>query len=362
MEFFNNLIDLSLEAAPWLVLGLTIAGVLKSVMTDSKLQKWLSKDNWQSPVLAAFLGAPLPLCSCGVLPVAIGLRQNGASKGTTVSFLVSTPENGVDSVSVSYALLGPIMAIIRPIAGISLAITAGLLTHFFDKKETAHQSATTTDSCCSSKPKAESSCCSSSAPKAEPEVKTSCCSSNSTPAKKENEIVAGLKYSFGKLWQDIYGWLIVGIVVAALVQTFVPPEVLVELGYSWLGLFAMLAIGVPIYICATASTPIAAALIASGLSPGAALVFLLAGPATNIGSIGLLKQELGTRSVSIYLGVIAVGSLLMGYALNQLLLATGWQIIPNIGEEHGMLPIWLEAVALSLLVLFTIFKIKPAQA
>lgn len=388
-DFFNNLLQLSLEAAPWLVFGLALAGFLKTILTDSKLQHWLSQDNWISPVLAAFIGAPLPLCSCGVLPVAIGLKQNGASKATTVSFLVSTPENGIDSISMTYALLGPIMAIVRPVAGISLAICAGLLTYFWREDESdvqTHKSKSDEQNksqptiCCSSQTKAEkvqpvtTTCCASESSETKAAT-SSCCASQSSETKTatssccaseksstKNDIISGLRYSFGKLWLDIYGWLIIGIVVAAIVQTFVPPEVLVELGYSWMGLFAMLIIGIPIYICATASTPIAAALIASGLSPGAALVFLLAGPATNLGSIGLLKQELGNRSLMIYLATISVGSLLMGYALNQVLLSTGWQIIPNVGHEHSMLPVWLQAASLLLLILLTIFKIKPTQA
>ena len=260
MTLFENILALSLEAAPWLVFGLLLAGIIRALIPDSGLQRWLGGKGWKPAVSAAFIGAPLPLCSCGVLPVALSLRRAGASRGTTVSFLISTPENGVDSVALSYALLGPVMAIVRPVAGIILAIAAGILTLIGDKED-SRQKATESGSC--------SSCCSSAQKKAPAESVLS-------------RITDGIRYSFGKLWRDIVGWLAFGIFIAAVVQTFVSAEAIAEFGHSSLGLIAMLFIGIPVYICATASTPIAAALITSGLSPGAALVFLLAGPATNL--------------------------------------------------------------------------------
>ncbi len=305
----QHFLDLFIESAPWLLLGLLVAGVMKTLVPQDWLGRQLGKPGFASTLKAALLGAPLPLCSCGVIPAALGLRRAGASKSATTSFLISTPETGVDSISVSYALLGPFMAIIRPIAAISSALTAGLLVD--TEKSTSAQSTTTAaTSCCASKRACSSG--TSDKPTAQREQ---------TMAQK---LAEGFRFSFTKLLGDIALWLLIGLGAAAVIKTFVPAEFLAQWGDGLLAFVVMAIIGVPMYVCATASTPMAAGLLFSGVSPGAVLVFMLVSPATNVATVALVKKELGGRALAAYLtGVIGVG-FVFGFLTNWL--TEQWQI------------------------------------
>jgi hypothetical protein len=296
MEFFQHFIDLFNESAPWLLLGLIIAGLIKAFIPESYLTKHLGGKGLLTTIKAAFIGAPLPLCSCGVVPAALGIRRAGGSKNATISFLVATPETGLDSMSVTYALMGPFMAIIRPIAAICSAIVAGILVGNADDEQPKAVSAT--NNSCQSKPK-------------------DCCDSKKAPEKNQEKplgkkIQQGIVFSFFDMLDDIVLWLLIGLGFAALVQTFIPTSFLSQWGGSWVAYVVMALIGVPMYICATASTPIAAGLLLSGVSPGAVLVFMLAGPATNIGTIGIIIKELGKKSVIAYLVGVVITSFAFG--------------------------------------------------
>ena len=391
MTFFNNLLELSLEAAPWLVLGLIIGGLIKALIPTELLHKHLSGSGLPSIVKAALFGAPLPLCSCGVIPAALGLRRAGASKPATISFLVSTPETGIDSVSISYALLGPFMAIVRPIAAITSAITAGLLVGKSEDNVTAATSTAmsanasdkaTQTSCCASeaaKPVVEASCC--SAEKLEPKVETSCCASE----KIEKEEVAdsccgssdeikmeshpegflhkawdGIVYSFVDLFDKVLFWLCIGLVFAAAVKTFVPVTFLAEWGSGLPAMLVMLVVGIPMYVCATASTPIAAGLLLAGVSPGTAMVFLMAGPATNISTIGVIGKELGKRSLIAYLTGVGVVALLTGFIVDYLVGKLSIDVQGQIAHNHDMVPPVIAWAALLLLVAVVI-KLKSGK-
>ena len=297
MQLIRNFTELFMESAPWLMLGLFIAGMMRSYLPSDLLARHLGKPGFTSVVKAALIGAPLPLCSCGVIPAAVGLRRSGASKAATTSFLISTPETGVDSISVSYAMLGPFMAIVRPIAAIVSAIAAGLLVGRDEE----------------SKPVKKKACC---CKKEEPEEEVSCCSKEPTPSAGAvlGKLKSGLRFTCVDLVKDITLWLMIGLVFAALVKTYVPNEFLAQWGDGFLAFVVMAAIGVPMYICATASTPIAAGLLFSGVSPGAVLVFMLVGPATNLATMGLVKVELGTRALFAYLG----GGIGVGFAFGYL--------------------------------------------
>ena len=246
-ELMANFIGLFAESAPYLLLGLLLAGVIRLLIPDTWVQKVLGKDS--SVVTAALIGTPLPLCSCSVIPAAMGIRRAGASKASTASFMVATPETGVDSVGVTLALMGPVMAIARPIAAITSAIVAGLLVRRFDVE----------------------------APSKQEEVK-SCCKSNhqALPEGFVGKAVSVVQYGYGKLLKDFMGWLLIGLFFAALIQTFVPATLLSQYGSGVLAMVLVILVSIPMYICATASTPIAAGLMLSGISPGAALVFMLA--------------------------------------------------------------------------------------
>ena len=317
-----------MESAPWLLLGLLVAGVMHELVPVSFLEKHMGSASFGSISKAAIIGAPLPLCSCGVIPAALGLRRSGASKSSTISFLVSTPETGVDSVSVSYALLGPLYAIVRPIAAVVSAIYAGLMVRFFAEcneptVQNGPVAASATSSCCSTKAEPEVV--------KKPEDKTQCCDSD--PAhqhdhcanqddrnvpRKSSQVAKVLSYASGKLLEDIVVWLLIGLALAAAIKTWVPTDFLTQWGDGVVAMLVMALIGIPMYICATASTPLAVGFLAAGLSPGAVLVFLMAGPATNVSTMGMIKQEMGTRTLALYLFSVISASIGFGYALNYL--------------------------------------------
>ena len=334
MDLLNNFWQLFLLSAPWLMLGLLIAGLLNVYLPANFLNKHLGKEGFLTTVKAALIGAPMPLCSCGVIPAAIGLRRAGASKGATTAFLVSTPETGVDSVSVSYVLLGPFMSIIRPIAAICSAIVAGVLVgRDTDRLQTKPAAgAQTKTSCCASKT-------------AEPKVQTSCCDKpNKALQSQWQKVQQAISFSCNKLLSDTMVWLMIGLFFAALVQTYVPESFLTQWGSGIVAMLVVILISIPMYICATASTPIAAGLLLSGVSPGAVLVFMLAGPATNIATLGVVSNELGKRAVFAYLtGVIGV-ALIFGFLTDYLVTEFGFVVSPQLGEEHQVLPYWLSFV------------------
>jgi uncharacterized membrane protein YraQ (UPF0718 family) len=348
MDLLNNFWQLFLLSAPWLMLGLLIAGLLNVYLPANFLNKHLGKEGFLTTVKAALIGAPMPLCSCGVIPAAIGLRRAGASKGATTAFLVSTPETGVDSVSVSYVLLGPFMSIIRPIAAICSAIVAGVLVgRDTDRLQTKPAAdAQTKTSCCASKtaePEVQTSCCASKT--AEPKVQTSCCDKpNKALQSQWQKVQQAISFSCNKLLSDTMVWLMIGLFFAALVQTYVPESFLTQWGSGIVAMLVVILISIPMYICATASTPIAAGLLLSGVSPGAVLVFMLAGPATNIATLGVVANELGKRAVFAYLtGVIGV-ALIFGFLTDYLVTEFGFVVSPQLGEEHQVLPYWLSFI------------------
>lgn len=340
MELLANFGQLFLISAPWLLLGLFIAGLINVYLPKDFLRKHLGDEGFLTTIKAALIGAPMPLCSCGVIPAALGLRRAGASKSATTAFLVSTPETGVDSISVSYVLLGPFMAIIRPIAAICSAIVAGVLVGREDRTASSNNQEGVSD-------EQSSSCCSS---KAEPEpVKKSCCAK--TPVNKHEHIntsqshwskfTEAVVYSSTSLLADTAKWLLIGLFFAALVQTFVPADFFLQWGSGIWAMVVIILVSIPMYICATASTPIAAGLLLSGVSPGAVLVFMLAGPATNVATLGIVANELGKRAVVAYLvGVIGV-AVLFGLLTDYLVEHYQIDVAPMLGEHHEVLPEWL---------------------
>ena len=384
MEFLKNLLELCLEAAPWLVLGLIIGGLIKALIPTALLQRHLRGNGFLSVVKAALFGAPLPLCSCGVIPAALGLRRAGASKPATVAFLVATPETGVDSVSISYALLGPFMAIVRPIAAITSAITAGLLVGKAEEKETliatsmASSSSKETSCCGSDKPEkvvAKTSCCGSNKVEAKPAKETdSCCGTSDNTSNGSSQEIAmeshpdsflhkawdGVVYSFTDLFDKVLFWLMIGLVFAALVQTFVPVTFLAEWGSGLPAMLLMLVVGIPMYVCATASTPIAAGLLLAGVSPGTAMVFLMAGPATNISTLGVIGKELGKRSLIAYVGGVTVVALITGLIVDFLISKFNIDVQGQIAHSHEMVPAVIAWAALLLLV-GVVLKLKLSK-
>ena len=365
MSFTQHFIGLFIESAPWLLMGFSVAGLMKAFVPSQVLAKHLGEPGLLATIKAALLGAPLPLCSCGVIPAALGLRRSGASKAATTSFLISTPETGVDSVTVSYAMMGPFMAIIRPIAAISTAITAGLLVGP-DKNDHAPQSSEPVQSCCASKT-------AEPAPDPEPASAESCCSKvseeNSAADSIGNRLRDSMKFTFVDLIRDISLWLMIGLGIAAVVKTYVPTEFLTQWGDGFMAFVVMALIGVPMYICALASTPIAAGLLFSGVSPGATLVFMLVGPATNIATIGLVRNELGTRALVAYLGSVVGVGFGFGYLTNYLVAQWSIDFLAQTQHTHMMTntPIAsMSAIILGALMTYALVTkylfVKPASA
>ena len=363
MSFTQHFVGLFIESAPWLLMGFSVAGLMKAFVPSQVLAKHLGEPGLLATVKAALLGAPLPLCSCGVIPAALGLRRSGASKAATTSFLISTPETGVDSVAVSYAMMGPFMAIIRPIAAISTAITAGLLVGS-DKNDHAPQSSEPVQSCCASK---------TAEPEPEPASVESCCSKVSEENRAAdsigNRLRDSMKFTFVDLIRDISLWLMIGLGIAALVKTYVPTEFLTQWGDGFMAFVVMALIGVPMYICALASTPIAAGLLFSGVSPGATLVFMLVGPATNIATIGLVRNELGTRALVAYLGSVVGVGFGFGYLTNYLVAQWSIDFLAQTQHTHIMTntPIAsMSAIILGALMTYALVTkylfVKPASA
>ncbi len=281
-HFLLSLLKVVCEMAPYLLLGFFIAGVLHVFVPQKFYARYLSRNNKLSVVWAALLGIPLPLCSCGVIPTAIGLKNEKASKGAIASFLIATPQTGIDSILATFSLMGLGFAIIRPTAALITGVCGGLLVNRLLRDDDVVD----IDSC-------------------------------SCQTEKGNKVWRVLKYAYYDMLRDIGLRLIIGLVVAALIQVAVPDEFFLQFGSQpLLQMLVLLVIAIPMYICSTGSIPVAAALMVKGLSPGAALVMLMAGPAVNLASILVVHKSMGRRFTSIYLMTIVAFAILFGLLLN----------------------------------------------
>ncbi len=333
------------DSAPYVILGVVVAGLLKVFVYPGSVAKHLGKGRVSSVLKASLLGVPMPLCSCGALPAAASLKRQGANNGATAAFLIATPESGVDSISITYALLDPIMTVARPLAAMATAAAAGLIENFVSKP----------DETSSIKP--DLSC-----------PVDGCCDGVDCPADVHRrhhgpaeKVRAGLRYAFGELWGDLAGWFFIGILLSGVIGALIPEDVLGRyLGGGIQSMLIMLAAGVPIYICATSSTPIAAALILKGVSPGAALVFLLAGPATNLASLTVLVGVLGKRATAIYLTTIAVFAVGSGLVVDYVYAAWGIEASAAAGHASEFLPAWAKVAAAAALIAISVRPIGGA--
>ena len=290
----DEVLHLINEMSPYLLLGFLFAGLMHAFIPKNIYQRYLSGQNLRSVINAALLGIPLPLCSCGVLPTAMSLRKEGASHSAVVSFLIATPQTGIDSIIATYSLMGLPFAIIRPIAALVTAVFGGLFT-LGSNTPSSPILPTETHSCC-----------------------------NHTEAKASmsfyEKIKVALRYAYVDMVKDIGKWLVIGLIVAALITVFVPEKWFeVFKDNTALSMLLVLAISIPMYICATGSIPIAVALMLKGLTPGAALVLLMAGPAANMASILVIREKLGTRTLITYLASIITGAVLFGFVIDELL-------------------------------------------
>ena len=328
------------EMAPYLLLGFFIAGVLHVYVPQRFYARYLSANNRWSVLWAALLGVPLPLCSCGVIPTAIGLRNEKASKGAIASFLIATPQTGIDSILATFSLMGLGFAIVRPVAALITGVCGGLLVNRLIRHDDFSNDVAAT------------------------------CS-----VEQGSKPWRVLKYAYYDMIRDIGLRLLIGLVVAALIQVAVPDEFFLSFGSEpLLQMLVILAIAVPMYICSTGSIPVAAALMMKGLSPGAALVMLMAGPAVNLASILVVHKSMGRRFTAIYLATIVGFSVLFGLLLN----ASGLTLFRPVVSDaccasDVVLPSPFKlvcAVALTLMIAFALFmkwrdgrgEAKPAEA
>jgi HflK protein len=334
------------EAAVFLLFGFVLAGMLAVVVPAQTLMRYFGAGKVKSVLWASAIGAPLPLCSCGVLPAALGLRRQGASKGATVSFLVSTPETGLDSISLTYALMDPIMTVFRPITAVVTAITAGLATNFFGGPEPLRAGE-------AQQPDAADECCEAGHGHHHVHGQPAGHEAGAPPRSLSRTVRGIYGYAFRDLLDEIAHWLVLGIILSAVIAAALPPDIFERyLDDPLTSMLVMLVIGIPLYTCASASTPVMAMLVLKGLNPGAALVFLLAGPATSLSSITVLLKFLGVRVVALYLASIATVSLLAGFALNWTYQALAIDPLATFGTGTTFIPEPLKVTgALILLVL-----------
>lgn len=363
--FFTALLDLSNAMAPYILFGLVFAGILHELVPDSIVTKHLGKESIGSVVKATVFGIPLPVCSCGVIPLATSIKKSGASKGATLSFLISTPITGVDSILATFGMFGWVFTIYRVITSMVIAMFAGILTNILDKEMSLDKLVQNNSNFSTNTPQTPIAInkfglhpqnFSTTVP--DEEVK-SCCSTKSSCSTESEKtrfsFSKAMKYAFVTLLGDIAKPLFLGLLLGALITIAIPQNlsnILVE--YSWISYIIAIAIAVPMYVCATASLPIAAALMLSGVSAGAAFVFLSAGPATNTVTIGVVKKMLGTRSLYIYLGSIILGSVIFGLGLDFIfdINSIDPKSLIHISEEVGILEITSSVVLWGLILFF----------
>lgn len=286
----HEVIELINEMSPFLLLGFLIAGMMHVFIPNNFFSKYLSGNSFHSVLSAAIFGVPIPLCSCGVIPTAMSLRREGAGKGAVVSFLIATPQTGVDSIFATYSLMGLPFALVRPVAAFLTALMGGTFVNAFAEAETSDQS-------------------------------TSVSSGHVRKHMSLREkLIEAIKFGFVEMMEDIGKWLVVGLIVAGLITVFVPNEFFaIFKDNTFMSMLLVLCISIPMYVCATGSIPIAVALMAKGLTPGAALVLLMAGPACNFASILVINKVLGKKTLICYLLAIILGSIAFGIGIDYLL-------------------------------------------
>lgn len=323
LEIFFALIFLLMEMAPYLLLGFFVAGILHVCVPGTFYRKYLSENNFSAVLGSVMLGVPLPLCSCGVIPTAISLRKEGVSRGAVIAFLIATPQTGVDSILATGSLLGWSFAFFRPLVAIFTGLAAGILgNQFASEKEFLGKK--TRDAAIKTIP-------------------------SDSPWWKEI-----FRYGFVEMMADIGKWLVVGLILAAMITVLIPDGFFSSFSDNpWLGMFVVLLVSIPMYVCATGSIPIAVALMLKGFSPGAAFVFLMAGPATNLASILLIGRILGRKILLIYLTTIVTGAVLAGTAIDQCC-PPSWFVPPvtnfPLEETCCQTGFWLKLVCALLLV------------
>ncbi len=382
LSFIENFKDMFVSMAFYIMLGLLFVGILNTYIKKESVLKHLGKENISSVVKASVVGVPLPRCSCGVVPTAVELKKDGASNGAVVSFLVSTPQTGVDSILATYSLMGIVMAIYRPIAAFFSGIISGGIVDIFAKKEKINTEIETHCSCGCGHEEEHSSCdcgcgheeehsscdcgcgheeehssCDCGCGHEEEHSSCDCGCESAIPTTKLGKFKRVFTYAYGSFLDEIAGHFMLGMLIATIISTFVPTDFFVSLGLDSgvLAMIAMIIIGLPMYICSTASIPIAISLVGKGLSFGASFVFLFTGPVTNIASILVLSKALGKKITTLYIVSVSACSVAFGLLLDFLIEKFDWQLLftaaSDSHSEHANIFSYIVAVVFLALII-----------
>ena len=374
-SFFTFLWSSFLLLAPMLLLGLLLSGLIHVFISRQAILRWLRDDSLKSVTLSSAIGVPVPLCSCSVVPVVAEMRNKGASRSSCMSFLITAPETGADSILVTNAFFGPIVAIVRPVISFITAVVAGIFCiglirddrdeakasdhdHCHDCEHDHHQSLIADRDDCYVSP-------------AQLKVLlvnwlkgiTNRQSTAEVPIDNQEldfkKLVKHIfRYGFIEIADDILFALLVGVVLGGVLFLALPSDLMAHEYARWLSYPVMVLIGIPLYICASASTPIAAALVAKGVSPGAALIFLMTGPATNTGTIAIIVSQFGSRFASIYVAAVIAVTVVLGIAIDALLLAAGLAISVNLDASHAPAVQFLQWGSALLLIALIVWRFR----
>lgn len=336
IDFFSALASntwhMIASMAPYLIMGFTVAGLLHVFMRPNTIQRLLGRPGIGSTLKACFIGVPIPLCSCSIIPVAASLRENGASRGATAAFVSSTPQTGIDSILATYSLMGSTFTAVRIAVAFISGIFTGFMIEVFCKENNNHSHFFRLQS------------------------KSECCN---LPDSNQNKIVKLLRYGFVDLPSSLSIALLVGLALAGLITTLLPANLISgSLSSGPLAFLLATTISLPLYICATASIPMAYALITAGFSPGAALIFLITGPATNTATIVTMLKIIGRKATIIYLGSLLVISWLAGWLFNACI---STQTVSHSVHEHSSSQIasWQHICGIALIIILLLsFYIK----
>ncbi|WP_324171832.1 SO_0444 family Cu/Zn efflux transporter [Sulfurimonas sp.] len=346
LKIFDNIMILSDAMSFYILIGLLIAGVLKQLIPDDFISSQLGANKISSVIKATIFGIPMPVCSCSVIPLAKSLQKEGASKGAVQSFLIATPITGADSIMATYSFFGWIFTIYRVVTAIIIAIVTGIFQNYVDKQDEKKEKAITFSVDKPSEVSDENTC------------ETSCCSGDTHAKNSRFSIKESFNYAFNVLFKDIYVGLFIGLIIGGIFTSLLPKELLQPLfEYQFLTYIAILVISLPLYVCATASLPIAAAFLLSGMSSGAVFVFLSAGPATNSVTMGVVASMFGEKSLFIYLGVISVLSIFFGYVFDNFFYNLEVFDIHSHANEFSLLDT-VSTVTMFTLMLYTFLKPK----
>jgi len=328
LDFLNNLWTVTESLGIWFLLGLLIAALMHGFVPDSLFKRWLGKNSFLNVIKAAFIGVPMPLCSCGVVPTVIALKKKGASNSSCLSFLISTPQTGVDSLLVSAAFLSWPFAIFKLISAFVIGILGGGIHHLLQQKHAA--------------------------PTIEEET-------SPTQPHQRASLKELYDFAINDLFYNLWKWMLAGIIAAALISTFLSADFMANSLFAdpLYGSIAALFLSIPLYVCATSSVPIAAALVLKGMSPAVAIVFLIAGPATNIATIGLIYKSFGKLFTTVYLASVSIGSIVCAVFFGSVITIH----LPDTVHHHGggNIMALIGAIIFSLLLLsFAYRDIKSA--